>query len=183
MVVASATPSRPFARAQTAATLAGLVELVSDPKEKEEEGKEEEGERKQAESEAARNSGGNGNGETEAPPELPQLPPEGGGSAAVADPAFLERLHRLERHIRSGRLRLTFADELGRAAAAADGAAAGNGGGGGARGSSLEAASPSSGGAATAASSSSSTKSARVKTQARRLAFYLFWNVSGDVTR
>ena len=138
MVSAVATPCRPFARAQAAATLADLAELVSEPKKKEEEeakedGREEEGREK--EREGAPGGGeerGAGAEEGESPPELPQLPPEGGGASASADPAFLEKLHRLERHIRSGKLRLTFADELGRAAAAAaaDAAAAGGGSGG-----------------------------------------------------
>ena len=190
MVSASATPCRPFARAQAAATLAGLAELDSDPKEnQEEEETEMEMEEEKARSGGGRNDGDGDGGdnagegeeeEDESPPELPQLPPEGGGRAAAADPAFLDRLHRLERHIRSGKLRLTCADELGRAAAAAAAdAASASGGGGGGTGTATGTAAA----AAASASSSSSTNSARVKTQARRLAFYLFWNVCGDVTR
>ena len=93
---------------------------------------------------------------TTAPPELPPRPAEG----AAPDAAFLTRLHRVERHIRSSRLRLTFADALGAAAAdAAADAAAGAGGAG-------------AGAAARAA-----------RAEARRLAFFLFWNVSQSVTR
>jgi len=92
----------------------------------------------------------------DAPPPLPPRPAEG----APPDAAFLDRLHKVERHIRSSRLRLTFADALGAAAAdaAADAAAGAAGAGAGA-----------------------AAKVAR--TEARRLAFFLFWNVSQSVTR
>lgn len=64
-----------------------------------------------------------------------------------SDAAFMARLHKVEKHIRTNKLRVTFTDQIGSVEASGNG---------------------------------DELNSSR---EAKRLAFYLFWNVRGDTDR